>query len=455
MIDMKYGLATSYSDGLMSATDKAKLDGMSPGGGGVTGVKGDSESTYRTGNVNITKGNIGLGNVNNTSDADKPVSTATQTALNGKADAADVPFAFGIDGNGNYGYIKIGESQVTPFSSGSPMPEGVVIERISSADTSVNVDQFAQNGNNVVGVQFNSVSYCYSTDGGTNWTTKTSTYPIGGVAYVGSESKFYVIEDRTTFQTTSAFVSKTLHCGYLDANYNVVWSDLYTQNCNGILGHNVRDNGDSVIYGLFVNTATTQYAAYNTLSGNYLKIKGDGTIVTTTAITTNSYMRGGLIYKNDDAIFTSASSSYDYFQNAINENGYTQFAADNRYGVRGVSNGVAYTAIYAYTTGTSIQRYQRLSKTPTSSWVERNRPTGNTAIGDYYQLKGYFEIGAWCYVYSDGFITRSTGLADVFEFDNSKFSAFGGFNTITCVLVLSNSRCLVAADGGVYLCEIT
>ena len=32
---------------------------------GVTGVKGDNESNYRTGNVNITKGNIGLGNVPN------------------------------------------------------------------------------------------------------------------------------------------------------------------------------------------------------------------------------------------------------------------------------------------------------------------------------------------------------------------------------------------------------
>ena len=33
--------------------------------GGVTGVKGDSESSYRTGDVNITKANIGLGNVTN------------------------------------------------------------------------------------------------------------------------------------------------------------------------------------------------------------------------------------------------------------------------------------------------------------------------------------------------------------------------------------------------------
>lgn len=56
----------------------------------VTGVKGDAESTYRIGNVNITKANIGLGNVDNTSDADKPVSTATQTALNLKLNIADI-----------------------------------------------------------------------------------------------------------------------------------------------------------------------------------------------------------------------------------------------------------------------------------------------------------------------------------------------------------------------------
>ena len=54
----------------------------------VTGVKGDAESIYRTGNVNITKTNIGLGNVDNTSDLDKPISTATQTALNSKIDTA-------------------------------------------------------------------------------------------------------------------------------------------------------------------------------------------------------------------------------------------------------------------------------------------------------------------------------------------------------------------------------
>ena len=44
-----------------------------------------------TGTVSgITKSMVGLGNVDNTSDANKPVSTATQTALNAKANAADL-----------------------------------------------------------------------------------------------------------------------------------------------------------------------------------------------------------------------------------------------------------------------------------------------------------------------------------------------------------------------------
>lgn len=60
------------------------------GGGVVTGVKGDSETTYRMGQVNITKANIGLGNVDNTSDANKPISTATQTALDKKEDKANL-----------------------------------------------------------------------------------------------------------------------------------------------------------------------------------------------------------------------------------------------------------------------------------------------------------------------------------------------------------------------------
>lgn len=71
---------------LMTADEHTKLDGIETGAqvNAVTGVKGNAENNYRTGEINISPANIGLGNVDNTSDANKPISTATQTALDGK-----------------------------------------------------------------------------------------------------------------------------------------------------------------------------------------------------------------------------------------------------------------------------------------------------------------------------------------------------------------------------------
>ena len=47
-------------------------------------VAGVTSVNTRTGEVTLIKSDVGLGNVDNTSDANKPISTATQTALDGK-----------------------------------------------------------------------------------------------------------------------------------------------------------------------------------------------------------------------------------------------------------------------------------------------------------------------------------------------------------------------------------
>lgn len=76
--------------------------------GGVTGVKGNAESTYRTGNVNITKANIGLDKVDNTADSTKTVAKAvsdgngnnivntyaTKTALNAVSEKANSSYSY-------------------------------------------------------------------------------------------------------------------------------------------------------------------------------------------------------------------------------------------------------------------------------------------------------------------------------------------------------------------------
>ena len=60
-VTMPNSLASGTANGLMSSADKTKLDGIEEGAevNTITGVKGDKETTYRTGNVNITPSNIG------------------------------------------------------------------------------------------------------------------------------------------------------------------------------------------------------------------------------------------------------------------------------------------------------------------------------------------------------------------------------------------------------------
>jgi hypothetical protein len=132
LTDILTNNATTAQHGFMSKADKSKLDGVAPGAnlyvhpnhsGDVTSVADGAQTialnavtnakaaqmatkTYKgrtssgTGNsedvavatlktdLGLVKADVGLGNCDNTSDANKPVSTAQQTALNLKADLA-------------------------------------------------------------------------------------------------------------------------------------------------------------------------------------------------------------------------------------------------------------------------------------------------------------------------------------------------------------------------------
>lgn len=90
--------ATISQAGLMSSSDKTKLDGLKDQAGITSDINAAQTNlqTYINKHIinksnphELTKNQIGLGNVDNTSDANKPISNATQTALNGKFSATD------------------------------------------------------------------------------------------------------------------------------------------------------------------------------------------------------------------------------------------------------------------------------------------------------------------------------------------------------------------------------
>lgn len=86
--------ASSFTAGVMSASDKTKLDGLRAQAEIDTSISNmqnnlNAHINNRTNPHRVTKKQIGLDQVDNTSDANKPISNATQTALNGKFSATD------------------------------------------------------------------------------------------------------------------------------------------------------------------------------------------------------------------------------------------------------------------------------------------------------------------------------------------------------------------------------
>lgn len=102
--DSGYITISDVPDGAVASATPPKMDGAASAGTETAFARGDhvhpSDAsrvpTSRkvaghalTEDVDIVKGDIGLGNVDNTSDANKPVSTAQQEALDGKVDKED------------------------------------------------------------------------------------------------------------------------------------------------------------------------------------------------------------------------------------------------------------------------------------------------------------------------------------------------------------------------------
>lgn len=86
--------ATTSQAGVMSSSDKTKLDGLKDQAGitsDIDAVQSNLEThiNNKSNPHEVTKDQVGLGNVDNTSDANKPISTATQNALNDKFSATE------------------------------------------------------------------------------------------------------------------------------------------------------------------------------------------------------------------------------------------------------------------------------------------------------------------------------------------------------------------------------
>ena len=110
----------------------------------VTSVAG------KTGAVTLAASDVGLGNVDNTSDANKPISTATQTALDGKQPAITASGILQGDGAGNVtaaeeaevSLVELTIANVTGLQDALDANKGTAIELSSTQPTTQSTGDF-------------------------------------------------------------------------------------------------------------------------------------------------------------------------------------------------------------------------------------------------------------------------------------------------------------------------
>ncbi len=90
--------AVATASGLETTVNKVLDDVQAIAGGDLSDFSKNSDNLAALANKATARANLGLGNVDNTSDANKPISTAAQAALDGKANTSHTHAVAGVTG---------------------------------------------------------------------------------------------------------------------------------------------------------------------------------------------------------------------------------------------------------------------------------------------------------------------------------------------------------------------
>ena len=180
-----YSAATTSAAGLMSAADKTKLDGIATGAqvNTITGVKGNAESSYRTGNVNLTPANIGAAAATHTHSY-LPLSGGNVT---GNVDVTGDVNAGKLIGDVMSGDIVPSASEAFSIGSSAAKYNGVYASNFygnaTSADSATKATQDGS-GNNIVNTYLTktSASSTYSPKAGSSSLTTCAKGTFGDAA---------------------------------------------------------------------------------------------------------------------------------------------------------------------------------------------------------------------------------------------------------------------------------
>lgn len=278
---------------LDSFTDTAQAAAAAP----VQSVAG------KTGAVTLAKGDVGLGNVDNTSDADKPVSTAQQNALNLKADLSHVgtggaSHALAV-ASGAAGFMSGGDkAKLDGIASGATANTGTVTgvtgtAPVVSSGGAAPVISMAAATASVNG--YMTSTYAAKLDGiaaGANNYSHPASHPPSIITQDASnrfvtdaEKSAWNAKGDVTLAGVQTLTNKTL-TGYTETVYNLVGTDIAVANgtiqtktlsANTTFTESLAD-GQSVILGITAGAYSVTWP-----SVTWTKVGGSGVAPTLTS----------------------------------------------------------------------------------------------------------------------------------------------------------------------------
>ena len=343
-----YAAVTTAANGLMTSSDKTKLDGIAAGAqvNTITGVKGNAESSYRTGNVNLTPANIGAipssekgasggvvplnssGTIDSTylpSYVDDVLEYSSKSAFPATGESGKIYVDTSVEENNTYRwsgstYILIAKNTNTTYTiskSGSTVTlTGSDGSTTSFTDSNTTYSTFTSAANGLVPAAKN---------GTTNYAT--TGYVLTGAGWAAGTK--YNVDNNTTYAAVTTATNglmtsadKTKLDG-IDENANAYTHPSYTSYASGLRKFTVDASGHvsataavakADITGLGIPAQDTTYANFTSAASGLVPAAASGS----TSYLTSGYVLTGAGWKAGTKYNTDTNTTYAAVTTAAN-----------------------------------------------------------------------------------------------------------------------------------------